>query len=257
MPLGMVGDWHFYLAAIPAVILLGLSKGGFAGIGMVSTPLMALSMPPLRAAAIMLPILVLSDMVSVAAFRRDFDRRNLAIMLPGAAAGIIAGWFFATRVEDAMISLFVGIMAVIFVGYTFVKGPVERAFARPPAVLPGLFWGGCAGFTSFIANAGAPPFQIYVMPQNLSPVRFAGTATMFFALVNAGKLGPFFALGQFGTDNLAISAALAPIAIVTTLIGVRIVRRIDAEAFRRIIYGLTAVVGLRLVYSGMSGLGLL
>ena len=82
----------------------------------------------------------------------------------------------------------------------------SAARPRRPGVPGGVFWGALAGFTSFISHAGAPPFQVYVMPQNLKPRVFAGTATMFFAAVNLLKLPPYFLLGQFSRDNLAASA---------------------------------------------------
>ena len=77
----MLLDPVFYLAAVPAVIFAGLAKGGFAGLGLLATPLLTLVVSPLRAAAIMLPILIAQDMVSVWAYRRSWDGRNLAIRL--------------------------------------------------------------------------------------------------------------------------------------------------------------------------------
>ena len=71
----LITDPIFYLAAIPAVILVGLAKGGFAGLGLIAIPLMALVVSPVKAAALMLPILIVQDMVSVWAYRREFDLR--------------------------------------------------------------------------------------------------------------------------------------------------------------------------------------
>ena len=73
----IITDPLFYAVAIPAVVFLGLSKGGFSGIGMVSTPLVALVMPPLEAAAILLPILLVQDAVSVFVYRCVWDSWNL------------------------------------------------------------------------------------------------------------------------------------------------------------------------------------
>ena len=104
----MITSPVFYAAAVPAVILMGLSKGGFSGIGLLSLPLMALVVSPVQVAAIMLPILMIRDIVSVWSFRRDWDRRNLMILLPSSALGIVAGYLLAAYVSDAAVALAVG-----------------------------------------------------------------------------------------------------------------------------------------------------
>ena len=86
-----ITDPWFYAAAIPAVILMGLAKGGFAGLGLLAIPLMALVVSPVKAAALMLPILIVQDMVSTYAYCRDFDLRNLTILLPGCLVGVFLG----------------------------------------------------------------------------------------------------------------------------------------------------------------------
>ena len=90
----------FYALAIPAVVMLGLAKGGFAGVGALSLPLVAMAISPVRAAAILLPILIVQDVVGVWAFRRDWDRYVLGWMLPGAVLGIVLGYVFAARVSE-------------------------------------------------------------------------------------------------------------------------------------------------------------
>lgn len=244
----------FYAAAVPAVVLVGLSKGGFSGLSLMSLPLLSLVSPPIRAAAIMLPILIVQDMVSVWAYRRDFDRRIVAILLAGALIGIGGGAAFAARVSNAAVLLLVGAIASGFVLYSWLRKASSSDAQQPAKVAPGLFWGACVGFTSFIANAGAPPFQIYVLPLRLKPQTYAGVQTMVFAAVNLIKLGAFFALGQVSFENFAISATLFPVAIAATLGGVWLVRRVQANAFYKIVYGLTFALGLKLVWDGVRGL---
>lgn len=246
-----------YLAAmVPAVILLGLAKGGFSGLGLLSLPLMALVVSPVRAAAIMLPILIVQDMVSVWAYRREFDKRNLLTLMPGALIGVLAGYLLASRVSDAAVGLAVGIISIAFAARRLVAdGKVTQPVTKP-ALLPGTVWGAVCGFTSMIAHAGGPPFQIYVMPQRLSPPIFVGTGAIFFALLNLMKVGPYIALGQFTHENLAASAALFPLAILSTLAGVWLLRRVPAERFYTIIYWLLIAVGLKLIYDGFNGLHL-
>jgi len=250
----MPGDWSFYAAAVPAVILLGLSKGGFSGLSSLAMPLLALVISPVKATAIMLPILIVQDWVSVWAFRRDVSGRNLAIMFPGAIVGVAAGWLLAARVNDAAVRLAVGLISVGFVAFMLVR---DRLVGDAPAradVAPGLFWGALSGFTSFISHAGAPPLMVYVMPQKLTPRLFAGTSAFFFAAVNLLKVPPYFALGQFGADNLAASATLFPLAVAATFAGVWLVRRVSADRFYNAVLALTFAIGLKLIWDGVGDL---
>jgi hypothetical protein len=80
----MSGEMQFYLVAVPAVILLGLSKGGFSGLSSLAMPMLSLVVSLVWAAAIMLPLLLVQDWVSVWAFRCDFSSRNLIILIPSA-----------------------------------------------------------------------------------------------------------------------------------------------------------------------------
>ena len=244
----------FYLAAIPAVILVGLAKGGFAGVGVLAMPLLALVMPPIRAASIMLPVLILQDAISLWFYRRTFDRQNLAIMVPGACIGIGLGYVFASYVSDAAIEFAVGIIAVVFAARHLLH--LRKTDHEPKRGHPvlGVFWGGVAGFVSMIANAGAPPFQVYVLPQRLPRDVFVGTGVFFFAAVNWIKTPAFFALGLFTRENLATSMVLLPLAAFATWLGVWLVRRVSVERFYKIIYATMAVVGLKLIYDGLSGL---
>ncbi|RDJ19839.1 sulfite exporter TauE/SafE family protein [Bosea caraganae] len=252
----MIFDPAYLAAMVPAVILVGLAKGGFSGLGLLSLPLMALVLSPVRAAAIMLPILIVQDIVSVWAYRREFDRRNLAMMLPGALLGVLAGYLLASRVSDAAVGLSVGIISVAFAARRLFADGKAQQLVTKAELLPGTFWGAVCGFTSMIAHAGGPPFQIYVMPQRLSPPAFVGTGAIFFALINLMKVGPYLALGQFTHENLMASAALFPLAILATLAGVWLVRRVPAERFYTIIYWLLILVGLKLVFDGFTGLHL-
>src|SRR5208283_2918069 len=118
----MPGDWTFYMAAVPAVVLLGLSKGGFSGLSTLAMPLLALAISPVRAAAIVLPILIVQDWVSVWAFRRDFSPHNLLILIPSSMIGIAAGWLLAARVSEDAVRLAVGVISIVFVFYMLIRG---------------------------------------------------------------------------------------------------------------------------------------
>jgi uncharacterized protein len=254
MSFSPAGELAFFLTAIPAVIVLGLSKGGFSGLSSLAMPLMALTLPPVKAAAIVLPILIVQDWVSVWAFRRDFDTRNLLILMPGAAIGVAAGWLLAARVDEQAVRLAVGLISVGFVIFMVLRDRLAGAEATRPKVAPGVFWGAVAGFTSFISHAGSPPMMVYVLPQRLSPRIFAGTSAILFAAINLLKVGPYFLLGQFSRDNLTASAWLLPVAVVSTFAGVWLVRRVSSERFYVAVLALTFIIGVKLIWDGAVGL---
>jgi len=248
-------DPLFYAAAVPAVTLMGLAKGGFSGLGMLSLPLMALVVSPVQAAAITLPILIVQDVVSVWAYRYTWDRRNVGLLLIGAVLGILAGYLLAAQVSDAAIKLAVGVISIAFAVRRMVLEWGGREPKPTAADVPrGIFWGWVTGFTSMIAHAGGPPFQIYVMPQRLPRDVFVGTGAILFALVNWIKVPPYLALGQFTAENMATAGALFPVAIASTWAGVLLVRRVSGQHFYTAVYVLLILVGGKLVYDGAGRL---
>jgi len=251
----MITDPLFYAFAVPAVFLMGIGKGGFSGVALLAVPLMAFVVPPLQAAAIALPILMAQDVVSVWAFRREFSARNLKLLLPGGLLGLFFGYLLAREVSGAAILLILGVTATLFVAQRAFRGRGETA-ATQPAALPAALWGSFSGFTSFIAHAGFPPLQVYLMPQKLAPSVYAGTATIYFAILNYIKFPIYLHLGQINTENLATSAVLAPLAVASTAAGVWLVRRVPIGPFYAIVYALTLVLGLKLMWDGARGLGL-
>lgn len=248
----IITDPWFYVVAFPAVVMLGLSKGGFSGIGMVSTPLLALTMPPLQAAAILLPIILLQDAMSVWIYRRDWDAWNLKVMLPGAVVGVGAAWLFAAHVSDAGIMLAVGLVGLALVAYAWFWPAPPKSDAKPPVSL-GTACGGLAAFTSTLIQIGAPPYYVFVLPQQLEKLVYVGTTIWFFAAVNVMKITPYVALGQFSTAGLATSAVLFPLAIASNFLGVWLVRITPTALFYRITYLIVFLLSLELTRRGVLG----
>lgn len=248
----LLTDPLFYAAAVPAVILVGLSKGGLGGaMALLGVPLMSLVMPPVQAAAIMLPILVVMDGVSLWSWRGMRDPVTLKLMLPGAMLGIGLGWLAAAVVTTGAVRLIVGVVALAF----FLRWLTQKLAASerpaPHNRLKATFWGAVSGFTSFLAHAGGPPYQVYALALKQAPALYVGTSVIYFAIVNAVKLVPYFALGQFDTANLAASAVLMPVAPLATLAGAWLVRRIRPELFYPFMYTMVMLVGLKLVWDGV------
>ena len=252
----MMTDPIFYAVAIPAVIMVGLSKGGFGGaMALMGVPLMSLAVSPVQAAAILLPILIVMDIVTLWSWRSHKDAKTLIIMVPGALIGIGIGWVTAAWVTAPMIRLIVGVVAMWFV-WRYVaqniaaarSGGLQPAHGHRP--VQGMFWGALAGFTSFVSHAGGPPYQIYTLPLRQDPKTYTGTSVRFFAIINAIKLVPYFALGQFDATNLSTSLALAPLAPVATLTGAFIVRRMKPDIFYPFMYVMVFLAALKLIWDG-------
>ncbi len=244
----------FYAAAVPGILLTGISKGGFAGgIVLIAVPLMALTVSPIQAAGIMLPILILMDAIGVWAYRKSWDRRNLFIMLPGAVIGITIGGLTAHLVSEDSVRLIVGGIAVAFTMHYWFRGGETRA-ATSPNIAKGAFWGALGGYTSFVAHAGSPPFQIYMLPQKLDKTLLVGTSVMFFAAVNWVKLVPYYMLDQLNPGNLWTSLLLLPLAPIGMVLGLWLHDKVPERPFYRIIYAMIFLVGLKLLWDGLSGL---
>jgi hypothetical protein len=249
----LAADPIFYVVASLAIILVGLAKGGFSGMGAASMPLLVLVMDPVKAAAMLLPVLIVQDVVSLWSFRSTFDRGILAFMLPGAAFGICLGWMLSAFVDVQWVKGAVGLIALIFgIQRLAAMAGAELRFARPLPQWIGSLWGVVAGFTSHIAHAGGPPFQVWTLGRGMSPAVYAGTGAIFFAIINIMKVPAYWSLGQFDTETLMLSAVFAPIAILSTMAGIWAVRRISYERFQLLVSLLLVAVGGELIRQALN-----
>jgi hypothetical protein len=246
----MTDDPIFWALAVIAAVLVGLSKGGLPVVGMLGVPLLALSIPAVTAAGLLLPIFVVSDVFGLWAYRHEFDRRNLMILAPAATIGIGIGWAAATVVPEHAVTGLVGLIGLAF-ALSLLLRRGDGGPARPADVPRGLFWGAIAGFTSFVSHAGAPPYQVYVLPQKLDKMIFAGTTTILFAYINAAKLVPYYALGQLSAANLRVAAVLALPAILAVFAGVRLVRIIPQALFFKLVTWALLLISIRLLWEAL------
>ncbi len=254
----IVTDPLFYAVAIPAVLIVGISKGGVGGgLGSIGVPLMALAVSPVQAAAIMLPVLCLMDLFGLRAYWRIWDRRNLGYMLPGAMAGIAIGTFSFRYLSDDAVRLIVGAVALVFVGYQQI-GPRLLARAADHRSAPhrgwGAFWGAVSGFTSFVAHSGGPPMHINLLPQRMDKTLYMGTTVVFFTIVNYVKLVPYGVLGQLSGDNLGTALILSPLAPLGIWLGVRFHHMLSDRAFYALCFAFLGLTGVKLIWDGLSGL---
>ena len=237
-----------------AVVLLGLAKGGLSGVGALATPLVALVLPPTIAAALLLPILIVQDVVSVWSFRKTWDGWVVAWMLPGAAVGIAAGYFYAEQVDEAKLMAALGAITLAFGVYRlWVErgGRIVAASTSPGWI--GTLFGALTGFTSQIAHAGGPPFQMWVTPRRLPHLVFVGTSSILFAMINWMKVPAYLALGAFPHEVIVAALLLMPLAIISTLLTVRLLKRMDGARFYVVIYILMVLLGAKLLWDGLAG----
>ncbi|QEQ95921.1 sulfite exporter TauE/SafE family protein [Neptunomonas concharum] len=247
----MITDPLFYAVAIPAVLITAISKGGFGGgLGLLGVPMMALVIAPQTAAAILLPILCLMDVVGLWSFRGKSHRHSLTTLLPAAAVGIVIGALTFKYFTADHIRLIVGTIAVAFALNYWLK-PKNRA-PKKPSRLRGSFWGTIAGFTSFGVHAGGAPLNTYLLPLKLPKQEYAATSIVFFASINFMKLVPYTWLGQFNTETLSTAVALAILAPIGVLIGVKLHHRISDQWFYQICYALLFLMGIKLLFDALS-----
>jgi uncharacterized membrane protein YfcA len=245
-----IDDPLFYLLAAIAVILLGLSKGGFFGLGVMGLPLMSLVVPPIQAAAIILPTVMAQDALTVWTYRHDWSAWNLKIMVPSMVVGIALGTVFAASLTAAHIRLAIGLIAGLFVLRHWLGQRFERLSPKP-GLVTGVIFGIIGGFTTMLANAGGPAWQMHLLPQRLDKLSYVGTFAILFAASNVFKVPAYGALGQLTGENLKIGVLLLPVAIASNYVGIWLVRKTPTELFFRIAYVLMFLISIELIRSGL------
>ncbi len=244
-------DPFFYLVAVPAVLLLGISKSGFgAGFGSLAVPMMALAVSVPQAAAILMPVLLLMDLLGMAAFRNSVDRALLRFLIPFGLLGIVIGTLLFKLLNAQWVAGIVGVFTLLFLAQRLLFPP--RPDSPPPPRWLGALLSVTSGFTSFIAHAGGPPINAYVIPLRLSPVLFTGTLAFFFFFINLAKWIPYAWLGLLDTANLMTSLVLLPLAPLGVWVGVHIAHRIRPVLFYRLLYLGMFLTGTKLLWDAFQ-----
>jgi uncharacterized membrane protein YfcA len=246
----MITDPWFYAIAVPAVLLMGLSKSGFlGGFGALATPLMALAVPVPQAAAIMLPLLLVMDATGLQRLWRDHDRALIRQLLPAGLAGVALGTLVFGLLPAATLAGLVGALTLLFLAQQLLL-PARTERPPPPRWL-GRLAALASGFTSFVAHAGGPPIAAYVLPLRLQPLVFGATMAVFFAAINLAKWLPYAWLGLIDGGSLATSLVLLPLAPLGVWAGVWALRRVDPTWFYRLAYAGMFVTGVELLRASL------
>ncbi len=245
-----ITDPFFYLVTVPAVLLLGVSKSGFgAGFGSLAVPMMALAVSVPQAAAILMPVLFLMDVLGMAAFRKDFDLKLLKFLIPCGLVGVGVGAVLFRLLDPRFVAGIVGVFTLLFLAQRLLFPP--KADSPPPPRWLGAVLTATSGFTSFIAHAGGPPVNAYMIPLRLSPIRFTATMAFFFFVINLSKWIPYAWLGLLDWRNFATSLVLLPLAPIGVWVGVRLARRISQVLFYRFLYAGMFLTGLKLLWDAV------
>ncbi|MEL6959227.1 MAG: sulfite exporter TauE/SafE family protein [Pseudomonadota bacterium] len=244
---------EFWTLAVIAAFCVGLSKGGAPSFGALAVPILSLSISPIAAAGLLLPVFLFSDIFGVATYRRYANWAVLRIAAIGIVIGTGIGWATAHLVSDTIVRILIGVIGVSF-ALNFIRMSGHVRAERAPGRTAGLFWSGVAGFTSFVSHSGAPPWQVWAVPLGLPKMVFAGTSTFAFALMNVLKIGPYWALGQLSLGNLWTGAILFVPAIAGVLTSYVLIQRLPTRVFYGIVTWALLAVSLKLLWDGIAGL---
>jgi uncharacterized protein len=249
----MIHDVWFWLTAGVATFIVGSSKGGLPMVGILAVPLLAQVMSPVAAAGLLLPIYIISDVYGLWIYRQSFDWRNIQVLVPAAAIGVGIGWAAASITNDSMVKLLVGIIGIAYIADALLKS--RRVVEPKPADLPrGLFWGTLAGFTSFVSHAGGPPYNMYVLPQKLEKMVYAGTTTIIFAIINLMKVPPYWHLGQLTVSSLSTGLVLAPLSLIGAWAGYKLTQRLPEKLFFQLVETALFLLSVKLIWDGLTAL---
>jgi uncharacterized membrane protein YfcA len=253
----MSQDILFWVLGALATFCVGASKGGLPGVGILGVPILAQVISPGAAAGLLLPIFIISDIYGLWLYRKAYDPGIIKLMVGATTIGIGIGWAAARYNNDSLVKLIVGLVGLWYIADLLWKNRrnVEVA-ATQPDLKRGIFWGSVAGFTSFVAHAGGTAFQMYVLPQKLSKMTYAGTATITFAIVNLLKLPPYWFLGQLNVGSLKTCLYLAPVSLLGAWAGFNLTKILPEKTFFKFVQVALFLVSLKLIWDAANGFGL-
>lgn len=236
---------EYIVLLLAAAAVVGMSKGGLASAGSIAVPMLALFMDPIRAAALLLPVYIVTDWVAVWLYRRDFSARNLWILIPAMLSGTVIATVLTPYTSESVLLFLTGLIGLWYCLRAWLsRGPTER---RQAAIIPGVCWGTATGIASFITHSGGPPAQAYLLPQRLPKLEFAGTLAIAFMAVNLSKIPAYWQLGKLQGLNWQVTLALVVTGIVFTRVGRALTLVLSETAYRRLIEGLLFLLSIILI----------
>lgn len=243
--------WWQWALVFLAAFLVGLSKTGITGLGILAVAIFASVLPPRESVGTVLVTLLAGDVMAVSTYRREADWRYLWRLFPWTAIGVVLGAFALGRIDDTGIRRLIGgILVVLIVLYvlrqSFWPGELDQTMAERPWIARAT--GILAGFTTMVANASGPIMTLYLLALRLPKVIFIGTTAWFFFVLNLFKVPFSVGLGLISASSLLLSLQFIPFTIVGALLGRWILPRINQQLFERLALALTLVAGVRLLF---------
>jgi uncharacterized membrane protein YfcA len=241
------------------LILLGMSKGGLP-VGSIALHTLVLIWPqqvsPARAAiGFLLPVLCCMDIVALIFYRKRIVWRNICRLFPGMVLGVVlASVLFLAEgswlaMSDRALKLTIGSIGIIFVTYRATNKWILKRLTD--SSIPGLpkssLFGFAAGVTSTLAHAGGPVLQMYLLPQKLPKLSFAGTTVAFFFVLNLTKVLPYSLQGMITKESLALGAIMLPVVPVGVGLGYLAVRLMKPKYYVGLIYAVLAATSMLLI----------
>jgi len=244
----VTGHDPFFVAVMIALLgfLVGVTKGGFNGVGSLLTPLLSLVLPVSSAVGVLLPMLIVGDACALYTYWGEWDGKLVWRLLPAGLAGALAGTYVLTACSPNALRMALALFVFVIIGYTVVSERI-LAWRYQPHVWHGPVVGAVAGVASGMFNNGGPAFNAYLLLQGLPPRAFIATTALFFALLNWLKVPGFVFTGVL--DRALLSSVwwvfpFIPLGIVTAR---RLVTRIRPIVFERIIVWLLVMSSMLLL----------
>jgi uncharacterized membrane protein YfcA len=242
----VLDTWQWAMAAAAAVIV-GISKAGIGGLGMLAVVIFAQIMPAKQATGIVLPLLCFGDIVGATVYWRHADWRHLWRLFPWTAAGVVIGYFALDVINDRQARLLIGGIVLALVVMHLVRRRRSGYEAEHGAwFAPTL--GVLAGFTTLVANAAGPLMAVYLLAMRLPMLSFVGTSAVFFLLLNLFKVPFMLHLGLINASSFALNLALAPLVFAGAWIGRKLVARIEQQTFENLALALSLLAGVKLLF---------
>ena len=242
-----------WLVSAVAILITGITKSGLGGaLGGLAVPLMTMWISPRDAAAVMLPILILTDFMGIGAWRGKASLPDLRLLVPGAVVGIVVGTLAFGVMSDRLVKGSIGLIAVAFSLDRLVRhGGKPPGEGRPPERRWAWLAGIASGFTSTLAHAGGPPMVAYLLGRGLPRQIFVATSVYYFTFINVAKLPFYLALGLFTRDNLLTALMLSPLVPVGVWLGLKVLRHIPERPFYLFATIALGLSGVQLLWSAV------
>ncbi len=228
--------------------MAGLTKAGLSGANIVAIPILAMVFGARESSGLLLGVLMTADLVAIAKYRKDGHFSHLRRLMPWATAGVLLGVLVGGMVQESVFKL---LMTAFILASSAIM--VYREIRGSAWVLPERWWaaaplGLLAGFSSMVGNAAGSVMGLYLLSSGLGKGHIVGTSAWFFFLINIVKL-PFhiFSWGTFTLGSLGADLAVAPVAVLSTVLGVRVVKLIPEKPYRWFLIVVSVVGGIYLI----------